>query len=78
MPDAADEEAAPLTGGTHATTMRRAPDRVPPTTGAALAVPAPHAFASLSHDHHVDDEGLVDVMLGSAGQWHAGNADGDI
>ena len=79
MPDGVDEEAAPLTGGAGATTMlHHASHRVPATTGAALAVPAPHAFASLSHDHHVDDEGLVDVMLGTAGQWHAGSADGDI
>ena len=78
MPDGIDEEAAPLTGGARVATVQHGGGRVPAPTGAALAVPAPHAFASLSHDHHVDDEGLVDVMLGTAGQWRAGGADGDI
>ena len=76
MPDDVEEETAPIV---RVSQTGRIPLRhsVAQSGGAPVSMPAPHAYAGLSHGH-VDDEGLVDVLLADPGQRWRPTADADI
>ena len=76
MPDELEEETAPIVrvSQTGRSPLRRSTAQ---PGGPPVSMPAPHAYARLSHDH-VDVEGLVDVLLADPGQRWRPTVDADI